>query len=64
MRTPDKDFFVMLTTQGGGYTPLMDDDSIAQFNSEDDARACAAENMLGAHFGFEIFERGAGNSIG
>lgn len=50
----------MLNTQHGGYTPMMDDDEIAKFGSADEAKACAEENMFGAHFGFEVFERGTG----
>ena len=57
----DGDFFVMLNTQSGGYTPLMADDDIAKFASKDAAIACAQDNMLGAHFGFEVFERGEGD---
>lgn len=56
-------FFVMLNTQGGGYTPLMRDDEIAQFNTEHDAEMCAKGNLLGSHFGFEVFERGTGNAF-
>ena len=56
----DGDFFVMLNIHGGGYTPLMSDDDIAKFGSADEAKACAEENMLGKHFGFEVFERGTG----
>lgn len=58
------DFFVMLNTQGGGYTPLMrGDDEIAQFGTADEAKASAEDNLLGAHFGFEVFERGTGNAF-
>lgn len=55
------DFFVMLNTQGGGYAPLMDDDEIAKFETAQLARTCAQNNLLGAAFGFEIFERGTGD---
>lgn len=55
------DFFVMLGTQNGSYTPLMaTDDEIARFESEDSARECAENNPLGEWFGFEIFEMGMG----
>ena len=54
------DFFVMLNTQRGGYTPLMNDDEIATFDSVDAAVSCAQQNPLGAYFGFEVFERGDG----
>jgi len=55
-------FFVMLTTQSGGYTPLMSSktDNIAQFETEEEARASAEDNVLGENFGYEIFERGCG----
>lgn len=54
------DFFVILCTQGGGYTPLMGDENIAQFETADEAKACARDNMLGYSFGFEVYERGRG----
>jgi len=56
------DFFVMLNTQGGGYTPLVDSDSddIAKFKTAEAARECAGQNLLGEHFGFEVFEIGCG----
>lgn len=58
------DFFVMLNTQGGGYAPLMrSDDEIAKFGTADEAKECAEGNLLGAHFGFEVFERGTGNAF-
>lgn len=56
-----KDFFVMLFTQKGGITPLMEnDDDIAVFETEEEAREAANRNSLGVWFGFEIFERGTG----
>lgn len=55
------EFFVMLNTQGCGYTPLMRDrDEIAQFSTADEAKMCAENNLLGSNFGFEVFERGTG----
>ena len=55
------DFFVMLYTQDGGYTPLMqDDDNIAKFSSLFDASQAASTNTLGCKFGFEVFEIGCG----
>lgn len=53
-------FFVMLCTQGGGYTPLMANDDIAKFDTVDAAKECAHSNPLGNHFGFEVYERGSG----
>lgn len=55
-----KDYFVMLNTQGGGITPLMEDDEIATFETPSDAKTAGKDNMLGAHFGFEVFGRGEG----
>ena len=54
-------FFVMLNTQGGEYAPLMNGEEIAKFETSQLARACAQDNLLGAAFGFEIFERGTGD---
>ncbi len=56
------DFFVMLTTQSGGYTPLMDKEGkdIAKFTSKDAAGDAARSCILGDAFGFEVFERGCG----
>jgi hypothetical protein len=69
---PDKnkgDFFVMLTTQKGGYTPLelctsiADDTSeLAKFETKEDARSGALESVLGEQFGYEVFEIGTGES--
>lgn len=55
-----KDYFVMLNTQGGGITPLMSDEEIATFETTSEARAAGKDNLLGAHFGFEVFGRGEG----
>jgi hypothetical protein len=56
------DFFVMLTTQSGGYTPLMDKDGdeIAKFETAELAKECAEDNPFGKNFGYEVFERGYG----
>ena len=43
-------FFVMLCTQGGGYTPLMAEDDIAKFETAEAAKECAHGNLLGNHF--------------
>ena len=57
----DAPFFVMLTTQGGGYTPLMtEDDELAKFKTKSDAVDSARENILGHNFGYEIFMIGDG----
>ena len=63
------DFFVMLTTQKGGYTPLMncisiadDTSEFAKFETKDDAREGALGSVLGEQFGYEIFEVGMGES--
>jgi hypothetical protein len=56
----EKDFFVMLNTQNGGYTPLMEGDEIAKFETAEQAHDCAIQNLFGGHFGFEVFERGCG----
>lgn len=63
------DFFVMLYTQKGSYTPLMSCTSIAnntaefaKFNSKEEAREGALGSVLGEKFGYEIFEIGYGDS--
>lgn len=57
----DADFFVMLNTQRGGITPLVEENGeLAVFPDEDAARDAANRNTLGGHFGFEIFQRGFG----
>jgi hypothetical protein len=53
-------FFVMLRTSGDGYTPLMAEDDVAKFETLGAAVDCAQGNLLGNHFGFEVYERGAG----
>ncbi|UKA23351.1 hypothetical protein IHC92_20585 [Photobacterium damselae subsp. damselae] len=60
-------FFVMLTTQNGGYTPLMlctdisiSEDTLATFDTEPEAREAAENSVLGEMFGYEVFERGYG----
>jgi len=58
----DGDFFVMLNTQDGGYTPMTDDDGeLAKFDWLEAARSAAENSSLGSAFGFEVFERGMGN---
>lgn len=54
------DFFVMLNTQDGSYTPMMGEYDIAKYQSKDDARTVAQNNMLGKAFGFSIFHIGEG----
>ncbi|CAH7152218.1 hypothetical protein [Vibrio alginolyticus] len=61
------DFFVMLTTQNGGYTPLMlcadiasDEAVLAKFATEQEARDVAKRTVLGEAFGYEVFEIGCG----
>jgi hypothetical protein len=58
----DNEFFVMLTTQNGGCLIMTDETGYepAIFESEEAARKAAKENILGSHFGYEIFERGCG----
>jgi hypothetical protein len=62
--TKVKDFFVMLTTPDGGYTPLLDDTGeIAKFEYVDEATITAFETELGEEYGYEVFEIGRGLSI-
>ncbi|WP_062266962.1 hypothetical protein [Endozoicomonas arenosclerae] len=54
----DQDYFVMLATQNGGYTPLMDSnsDNIAKFKTAEEARKAAKNSVMGEMFGFSIFD--------
>jgi len=57
------DFFVILTTQSGDYTAMVDDEGdLATFYTKEEARYSALNNVLGENFGYEIFERGYGDS--
>jgi hypothetical protein len=63
------DFFVMLNTQKGGYTPLMlctdiaaCESDFAKFETKEEARDGAMGSVLGEQFGYEIFEVGTGES--
>ena len=60
-------FFVMLTTQSGGYTPLefctsiADDTSeLAKFKTKELAKEGALDSVLGEMFGYEVFQLGCG----
>ena len=61
------DFFVMLTTQNGGYTPLMlcsdienNTEELAKFETKEAATKGAENSVLGENFGYEVFEIGCG----
>jgi hypothetical protein len=54
------DYFVMLITQKSSFTPMMNDDEIAKYETLEDARTAARDNLLGYHFGYEIFCMGEG----
>ena len=61
------DFFVMLTTHDGGYTPLRLSTSIrngtselAKFETKEQAKEAALNSGLGSEFGYEVFQRGDG----
>ena len=57
----NNDYFVMLTTQPGGVTPLVDEGGqLATFPSVESANAAGKDNLLGDWFGFEVFKRGHG----
>jgi hypothetical protein len=56
----DDDFFVMLNTQNGGYTPMMGDDEIAKYTTFEAAAEAAEDNPLGENFGYEVFQIGCG----
>lgn len=57
----DKDYFVMLNTQSGGCAPMLDEtEELAMFDSVMVACDSAQNNVLGRHFGFEVFAIGEG----
>ena len=58
-----KDYFVMLNTQNGGIAPMMEDDEIATYETPSEAKEAGNGNLLGAHFGFEVFGRGDGREF-
>lgn len=59
-----KDFFVILNTQNGSYTPLIgNDDDIAKFYTVEGARAAGKNSVLGECFGFEVFQIGCGEYV-
>lgn len=62
----NKDFFIMLNTPNGGIVPLEKEednfDVLATFETYEEARINARKNTLGAIFGYEIFERGMGDT--
>jgi hypothetical protein len=59
----DKPFFVMLSTQDGGYTPMdcgENDFELAKFSTKEEAEKAAKNSTLGDWFGYEVFEIGSG----
>ena len=67
MKGNNGNFFVMLNTQKGEYTPLMlcisidrDETELAKFDTKEDARNGALGSVLGEQFGYEVFEIGDG----
>lgn len=63
--TNQGDFFVMLNTHCGGYTPLIESDSddMASFSTKEQAIEAAKDTYLGSFFGFEVFETGLGAQV-
>ena len=60
----EKLYFVMLESQTHEWVlPLLDEEGkdVALFSTREEARAAANDNRMGAHFGYEIFERGCGD---
>lgn len=67
MKDNNGDFFVMLTTQSGDYTPLelctcivYHTYELAKFKTKDLAIEGALGSVLGEAFGYEVFEVGMG----
>ena len=56
-----KPYFVMPHCQNGGFSPRSQEDGeLATFDFFEEACESAEDNLLGSHFGFEVFERGCG----
>lgn len=59
----DYGYFVVLQTQGGGITPMTDEDGeMAFFHTRALARCAAKTNLLAEHFGYQIFANGEGSN--
>ncbi len=57
----EKPYFVILNGQKGTFHALIDENGgLAFFESEIQAINSAQNNVLGSHFGFEVFELGSG----
>lgn len=55
------DYFVMLNCQRGGIAPMVDENGdVEMFESFEEAKEVAEDNLLGDSFGFEVFCRGCG----
>ena len=54
----EEDYFVMLTTMSGSYTPLMNSegDDIARYKTMEEARTAANSSLLGNMYGWSIFD--------
>jgi hypothetical protein len=55
-----KPYFVILYCQKGVAAMQDDDGELALYGTRGEACAAAGNNVLGAHFGFEVHEVGAG----
>ena len=57
-----KPYFVMLTTKDwNGVAPLVNEaGEVCQYETENEAFAAGGANIMGAAFGFEVFEIGGG----
>lgn len=56
-----KPYFVILNCPNGGISPMVQEDGeLATYDSYDDAAEAAEDNMLGNHFGYEVFQTGMG----
>jgi hypothetical protein len=60
----EHNFFVILRTQSGSFTPMTDKDDeekIAKFATKEAAKSAGNTSVLGAYFGYEVFEMGTGD---
>ncbi len=49
-------YFIMISCGNGKITPLVDDDGVMQFDTEEKALNKACENSMAVSFGFEVFK--------
>lgn len=58
----EKDYFVMLNTMNGGLLAMTESDgeTVALYETKEDAAVAAEDNLLAQSYGYEVFQRGWG----